>query len=171
MRALCAAALAFAGCAHDAPDPAVPPDAAADAAVDARPFAPAATCEGSPLALYGMDGSNPATIVGPVTVDTTGTTICLSLDARDNIWIAHFAAGTVYQTAADSSFELALFAADGTQLQTGWDVAFGSSPTTVFANLEYGVTVGQVLDVRLVVRAKAGSATTQVALHLFEPYE
>jgi hypothetical protein len=148
------------------PDAALPPDAA----VDSVPFTPD-TCHGTPLSLYGMSGNADPTIVGPYTVDTTGTTICLSLDARDNIRIAHFAANTAYETAGASSFELALFTMDDVLLREGWDVQFGSNPTTSFANLEFGVTVGTILDTKLVVRARSGTATTQIPLHLFEPYE
>ncbi|HEX5064351.1 MAG TPA: hypothetical protein VFV99_33480 [Kofleriaceae bacterium] len=123
------------------------------------------------VALYGMTGNANATPVGPITVDTSGIDICLSLDARDNLVVAHFAAGTQYETAASSSFELALYDGDGTLLRDGWDVAFGSTPTTAFANLEYGVTKGQVMDAVLWVRAKAGTATSTVNVTLFEPYE
>jgi len=123
------------------------------------------------VALYGMTGNAAATPVGPITVDTTGIDICLSLDARDNLIVAHFAAGTQYETAASSSFELALYDGNGTLVRDGWDVAFGSTPTTAFANLEYGVTKGQVMDAVLWVRAKAGTATSTVSLHLFEPLE
>lgn len=122
-------------------------------------------------ALYGMTGNAQATPIGPVTVDQTGIDLCLSLDARDNLVVAHFAAGTEYEMAASSSFLLALFDRDGNPMREGWDVSFGSTPTTTFANLEYGITKGQLVDVVLWVRAKSGTATSTVNLHLFEPYE
>jgi hypothetical protein len=123
------------------------------------------------VALYGMTGNAAATPVGPITVDATGIDICLSLDARDNIWVAHFAAGTEYENGKSSSFELALYDSDGNLMRDGWDVSFGSSPTTTFANLEYGVTKGQIVNAVLWVRAKSGTATSTVNLHLFEPFE
>jgi len=122
-------------------------------------------------ALYGMTGNASSTPIGPVTTDATGIDICLSLDARDNLVVAHFAAGTTYESAASSSFELALYDANGMLMRDGWDVSFGSNPTTTFANLEYGITKGQIIDAVLWVRAKRGTATSTVNLHLFEPYE
>ena len=124
------------------------------------------------VALYGMTGNAQGTPVGPVTVDTTSILICLSLDARDNIQIAHFAAGTQYESGtATSSFELTLYDGNGVMLRDGWDVTFGSSPPTTFANLEYGVTKGTIIDAVLWVRAKNGAATTTIGVTLFEPYE
>jgi hypothetical protein len=123
------------------------------------------------IALYGMTGNASATPVGPLTVDATGIDICLSLDARDNIWVAHFAAGTEYETGGSSSFELALYDANGNLMRDGWDVSFGGSPPKTFANLEYGITKGQIVDAVLWVRAKNGTATSTVNLHLFEPFE
>jgi len=123
------------------------------------------------VALYGMTGNADATPVGPITVDTTGIDICLSLDARDNLVVAHFAAGTTYESADSASFQLGLYDGNGTLLRDGWDVTFGSTPTTAFANLEYGVEKGQVMSAVLWVRAKAGTASSTVSLHLFEPYE
>jgi hypothetical protein len=123
------------------------------------------------VALYGMTGNASATPVGPITVTASGIDICLSLDARDNIWVAHFAAGTEYESAAISSFDLALYDSDGNLMRDGWDVSFGTSPTTTFANLEYGVTKGQVVNAVLWVRAKSGTASSTVQLHLFEPLD
>ena len=122
------------------------------------------------LSLYGMSGSGP-TSLGPVTVDGAGIDICLALDARDNIWVGHFAAGTDNETGSASSFQLTLFDRDSHVLRAGWDVTFGSSPPTTFANLEYGVDKGQVLQALLHVRARTGTATSKIDLYLFEPYE
>ena len=122
------------------------------------------------VAMYGMGSSEP-TIVGPLTLDAAGVAICLELDARDNLWIAHFAAGTNYQTGSASSFELGLYDADGNMLRQGWDVTVGSSPPRTFANLEYGMPKGDIIKAMLHVRAPNGTATSDIALHLFEPYE
>jgi hypothetical protein len=123
------------------------------------------------IALCGMTGSAEPTPVGPVTVDAAGIDICMTLDARDNIQLAHFAADTAYEPGNSSSFHLSLYAKDGTPLRDGWDVTFGSSPATTFASVEYGIDKGQLVEAVLWVRAKAGSATSQVQLHLFEPLE
>jgi hypothetical protein len=117
--------------------------------------------------LYGMAGTMGPS-VGPITVDTTGTDICLSLDARDNIWIAHFAASTGHEQGASSSFQLGLYDANGDLIANGWDVNFSSSTR---ASIEHGIEKGQLVDVVLWVRAKSGTATSTVSLYLFEPYE
>ena len=119
-------------------------------------------CSGAEIPLYGM-GSSQATEV-PVTA--MPTTLCLALDGRDNIRIAHFAAGTPYEQAAKASFRLALFDSTDALLREGWEVSFGNG--NVFTNLEYGMPVGAVTHVKLVVD---GAGSTTVDLHLFEPYE
>jgi hypothetical protein len=160
--------IVLAACATEARDPRSPPEQDPDVQLGE----PAAThvpgdCAHQ-AALYGMTGNASATPIGPLTVDATGIDICLSLDARDNIWVAHFAAGTEYESAASSSFELALYDSDGNLMRDGWDVSFS---TSTFANLEYGVTKGQIVSAVLWVRAKTGTATSTVNLHLFEPLD
>ena len=103
---------------------------------------------------------------------------------RDNIRIAHFAAGTPYEQASASSYAMALFTVDDQLMREGWDVSFGNG--NAFTNLEYGMPVGVVTHAKLVIdlncaslRVAArsgearpcGAAPTEVALHLFEPYE
>lgn len=123
------------------------------------------------IALYGMTGSAEGMTV-PVSVDTTGTALCLELDARDNIVVAHFAAGTAYESGTQSSFKLDLFDDADQLVQAGWDVQFGSgTDARAFANLEYGVMKGQLVTMKLMVRARAGTASTDLGLSLFEPYE
>ena len=122
------------------------------------------------VSLYGMSGSGP-TSIGPLTVDGSGTDICLTLDARDNIWVGHFAAGTEYENGDASSFQLTLFDRDGVVLRAGWDVSVDVAMPRTFANLEYGVDKGQVLQALLHVRARTGTATSAIRLYLFEPYE
>jgi hypothetical protein len=144
---------------------------AVDAALDAAPFTPD-TCDGMPLELYGnMTDPTTQPTYGPVTLDTTGITICMTLDARNNGNLAHFSATTQYETANASSFELALFDASDASIEMGWDVAIGSSPATTFANLEHSFERGQVYAVKLVARAKAAPAPAQIALRLFCPLE
>lgn len=128
----------------------------------------ASPCEGTTV-MQGVDVPDSVTIPSR-SYDTTGALFCLELDARENIQVAHFAAGTAYEQAAASSFHLALFGGgDGTMLREGWDVGFGNGNT--FANLEYGVTKGDYIAVKLFVAAKTGTATTEVSLSLFEPFE
>jgi hypothetical protein len=147
------------------------PDAAA-VEPDAPALAPAVpgTCHET-VALDGMDSINGHKTVGPLALDTQGTTICLTLDATQNIIVAHFGAGSDREPMSTSTFDMTLFAADGTQLREGWDVTFGGSPPTTFANLEYGVTKGTTLEAKLVIRTRAGQASTSVGLALFEPFE
>src|SRR5512143_2872070 len=162
--------VAAAGCASD---PAQPAGTGDDPKLDVdATFSPAAVPAGDctqTIALYGMGGSQPTTV--PVSLTTAGVTLCLELDGRDNLQVAHFAANTPYETGDASSFLLALYDAGGTLMGNGWDVAFGTSPTTVFANLEYGMPRGQITNVKLVVATRAGTQAADVSLYLFEPYE
>jgi hypothetical protein len=131
--------------------PAVEPDAPALA-----PAVPGACHES--FALDGFDSTSGHLDVGPYALDTQGVTLCLTLDATDNIVVAHFGAGSDREQSATSSFDMTLF--DG-----------AGEPPTTFANLEYGVTKGTILEAKLVIRMRAGSGTTSVSLALFEPYE
>lgn len=132
-----------------------------DAHREHAPLVPGA-CSGAETSLYGM-GTAEAT---RVTIAAMPSTLCLALDGRDNIRIAHFAAGTPYEQAGTSSFAMALFTVDDQLMREGWDVAFGDG--NVFTNLEHAMPVGVVTRVKLVVD---GATPTEVALHLFEPYE
>jgi hypothetical protein len=153
------------GGSSSAPDaPAVEPDAPALA-----PAVPGACHES--FALDGFDSTSGHLDVGPYALDTQGVTLCLTLDATDNIVVAHFGAGSDREQSATSSFDMTLFDGAGNVLREGWDVRFGGSPPTTFANLEYGVTKGTILEAKLVIRMRAGSGTTSVSLALFEPYE
>ena len=62
-----------------------------------------------------------------------------------------------------------LVGADGGMMLEGWDVTFGNG--NVFANLEYGIHEREVVQAKLLVRTKAGAASTELQLYLFEPYE
>lgn len=161
--------VAGAGCASDPGEPAGtdPPVPEVDGTF--TPVVPAGDCAQS-LSLYGMTGSATPTRV-PLSLGTTGVTLCLALDGTDNIQVAHFAANTPYEMADTSSFLLTLYDAGGNLMGNGWDVAFGTSPTTVFANLEYGMPKGQITNVKLVVATRAGEQAADVSLYLFEPYE
>ena len=121
--------------------------------------------------LDGFDSPSGHITAGPYAVDTQGVTLCLTLDATDNIVVAHFGAGSDREQSATSSFAMTLFDGDGNVLRDGWDVTFGSSSPTTFANLEYGVTKGTILEAKLVIRTRTDSGSTSVGLALFEPYE
>ena len=124
------------------------------------------------VSLYGASGSATPTSV-PFAIETSdGFDICLELDARDNLVVGHFAASTLRETDTTTSmFQLTLFDQDGQILRQGWDVTFGSSPPTTFANLEYGVTAGTMVEVTLHVAAKCVPLGTSINVTLFEPYE
>jgi len=145
--------------APDAPVPVIVPDALAPVAGDCSQH----------ITLYGMDDTTGRVVLGPLALDTQGVTVCLTLDARDNLVVGHFGADSGREAKTMSTFQLSLFDAQGTLLQDGWDVTFGG-PTT-FAGLEYGVAKGTVLETKLLVRTKVGSATTTVGMDLIEPYE
>jgi hypothetical protein len=122
--------------------------------------------------LYGMDdGSHTGPTLGPLTVDTTGLDICLTLDARDNLLVAHFAATMHNEPSTSSSFRLSLYDADGNLLRDGWDVTYGIPAESTHASLEHGIEKGQLVDAVLWVRAKTGTATSPLRLYLFEPFE
>ena len=126
-------------------------------------------CEGTTI-LYGNSDQAQPIIVPSAAYDEAGALICLELDARLNIREAHFAANTSYQAGMESAFQMALFGGGSdAMLLEGWDVSFGGD--TAFANLEYSVPVGDYVAVKLLVRAKSGTAWSDVLLHLFEPFE
>jgi hypothetical protein len=127
----------------------------------------ASPCEGTTV-MQGVDV--PAHVNIPSrSYDAHGALFCLELDARLNIQVAHFAAGTAYEQGSASSFVLGLFGnGDDSMLREGWDVDLSGN---AFANLEYGVTKGDYIAVKLFVAAKSAAAATEVNLSLFEPYE
>jgi hypothetical protein len=150
------------------------PEAMMDGTQDAEPDE--MDVEGEPRACVGttvLDGSAQGT--GPTLVpaqsyDTAGKYICLELDTRQNLNAAHFAAWTRYEPSATSSFELSLLDANlVTVLSEGADVSSGVGST--FANLEYGIADRTYVGVKLRVRAKAGTADSEVRVYLFEPHE
>jgi len=127
----------------------------------------AAPCEGTTV-MQGVDV--PAKVTIPAqSYDVYGALFCLELDARQNIQVAHFAAGTTYQNRPSSSFVPRLFGTGHHPMpREGWDVQLSDR---VFANLEYGVTKGDYIAVKLFVAAKSATASTEVELSLFEPFE
>jgi len=106
----------------------------------------------------------------PLTIDTQGIALCLHLDASA-IQRAHFMAGTPSQPGTSSSFESALVDATGQLIVDGWDVSFGGTDPTTFANLEWSPPAGSVSDVKLIVWTRAGAMATNVNVALFDPLE
>jgi len=162
-------ALLLVGCTS----PAVDPPAGREPRLEEPPQVPPVigVCS-EQVSLYGMTGSATPTTVGPFTIQSEGVDICLELDGRDNLQVADFAASTPYeQNTTSSMFQLTLLDHDGNVLRESWDVTFGDSPPTTFANLEYGVTKGTVLSAVLHVAAKCVPLGTTVSVALFEPYE
>jgi hypothetical protein len=103
-------------------------------------------------------------------LDANGTNICAHLDATQ-LQRAHFAASSDYQQGDSSGFAATLEAADGSTILEGWDVSFGTTPTTTFLNVEWAPPVGQTTDVIVWVRAPQVPASTTMQLYLFDPLE
>jgi hypothetical protein len=132
---------------------------------------PAPACDAT-VALYGAGGSATPTSVPFSIGSSDGVNLCLELDARDNKRVAHFVASTQNEpNATTSMFQLTLLGKDAELLQEGWDVTFGSSPPTAFANLEYDVTDGTTTTVTLHISAKCVPLGTTIDLSLFDPLE
>ena len=123
------------------------------------------------VVLTPSSGSTPAsTTVGPVTLDESGTDVCLHLDGTA-LLRSHFSAGTELEVGAASSFTLVLRDQDGGTLLDGWDVTIGDIDAHTFVNLEWSPVGGEVNDVVLHARAKSGTATTTLSLALFDPLD
>jgi hypothetical protein len=165
---------ALVGCVKSGEDGMLPPPGGEGSGSDteelpALDVSHASPCEGTTV-LQGVDV--PASFTVPSrSYDTAGALFCFEIDARQNLRIAHFAAGTAYQQADVSSFRIALLDANSAMLLEGWDVAFGSTDPSAFANLEYGVTAGDYVAVKLFVSSKVDTATTEVSASVFEPFE
>jgi hypothetical protein len=112
------------------------------------------------------------TPIGPMALDTTGTVICLHLDATQNIQGAHFVAASGNVVGDVSGLASTLQDPDHSMLEDGWDVSFGTSPTTTFQNLEWNAPLHEVTDAVLWVRASASPvASVTFTVSLFEPLE
>ena len=117
-------------------------------------------CTGT-TTLEGMSAPGSATI-DMQTYDAAGAFICVELDARAYTEEATFNAGTAYEQAAASSFDLSLRQGD-TELSVGQDHRLNDN---VYAGLEYHVPAGDLVAVELLVRARSDAAITQVRLLL-----
>ncbi len=120
------------------------------------------------LMLDGTSGSQP-TAIGPVELGNTN--ICMRLDASHNLVRGHFMASTDVETGTTSSFTSTMTEIDGTMIATGWDVTFGQTSPQSRATLEWDLPSGDVRDVVLHIKARAGAKATTIRLALFEPFE
>jgi len=111
-----------------------------------------------------------ATNVGPWSVDSNGIDICMHLDATPLVH-GHFAAATQYTLGTVSGFDTVLLDADGTTLQTGWDVSVGTTNAMTFADLEWDMPGGTTRDTILHVSTPAIVAYPMLSLSLIEPLE
>jgi hypothetical protein len=137
---------------------------------DPQPSTQPRTCTAD-ITLDGATGNAQSTLAGPFTLDRNGVTLCLHLDATQNLVAAHFAAETDKQTGIASSFSTVLEDMDGAALQDSWDVSYDNENPQTFANLEWNAPLHVVTETQLWLHARDQSATTTVALSLFEPFE
>jgi hypothetical protein len=126
---------------------------------------------GADIMLDGSTGNAQGTLAGPFSLDRNGITLCLHLDATQNLVAAHFAASTAEEAGAASSFATVLEDSDGAVLQDSWDVSVGNSDTRTFANLEWNAPLHVVTETQLWLHAREQTANTTVSLSLFEPFE
>ncbi|MEO6776705.1 MAG: hypothetical protein ABI467_27435 [Kofleriaceae bacterium] len=123
------------------------------------------------ITLDGSTGNAQGTLAGPFTLDRTGVTLCLHLDATQNQVAAHFAAETEKQAGNASPFATVLEDLDGTVLQDSWDVSIGNTDPQTFANLEWNAPLHVVTDAQLWLHARDQSTKTTISVSLFEPLE
>ncbi len=158
-----ALAVLFGGCiVEHHQDPVVDPDP--------TPVAQPRICVAD-VTLDGSSGSSAPTTIGPFTLDSNGVNVCLHLDATHNLVAAHFGAETQYASGTTSPFSATLEDPTYAPLQDGWDVTVDGTPPHTMTNLEWDAPLHQMTDAMLWVRAQGASASTQVALSLFEPLE
>ena len=135
---------------------------------------PVATEPGACMQDVSLDGTSTAapTPIGPLTLDASGSTICLHLDATRNIADAHFVALSD-MLAGDTSGVLAVLQdPDRVTLQDSWDVSIGSAPAQTHMTLEWNAPLHEVTEAVLWVRAGNASAiATTIQLALFEPLD
>ncbi|MEO8846853.1 MAG: hypothetical protein ABI591_24170 [Kofleriaceae bacterium] len=137
---------------------------------DPAPIVQPHTC-GTDVTLDGSTGSAQPTQIGPLTLDQNGQTICLHLDATQNVAAAHFSATTDAQPGMVSAFATALQDDDFAILQDSWDVTVDTSQPQTFANLEWNAPLHVQTDAMLWIHARGQAASTMVSVALFEPLE
>lgn len=123
------------------------------------------------VTLDGASGNAQPTLVGPLTLGENGLTICLHLDATQNLAAAHFAASTDAQAGMASAFAIVLQDDNFALLQDSWDVTVDSSQPRTFANLEWNAPLHVQTDAMLWVHARGQASSTMVSVALFEPFE
>ena len=123
------------------------------------------------VTLDGSTGTAQPTHVGPLTLDQNGLTICLHLDATQNLGAAHFAAETDAQNGMASAFTTVLQDDNFATLQDSWDVTVDSSQPHTFANLEWNAPLHVQTDAMLWIHTRGQASSTMVSIALFEPLE
>jgi hypothetical protein len=119
-----------------------------------------------------LDGAGTgSTKLGPMQLDTSGTSICLHLDATNNRIAAHFMSSTDSMPGSTSPFAAVLQDASFATLQDGWDVTVGETAPATFENLEWNAPLHAVTDTVLWVHATGDARTTSISVALFEPFE
>ncbi len=116
------------------------------------------------------DGTLMASQTVPLTVDEQGLALCLHLDAT-GLARAHFMADMPARASTTAAFSTALLDASNHLIVNGWDLSVGQTDPQTSAHLEWSPPAGQVIDVRLWVQSRAGTAATSVAVSLFDPLE
>lgn len=154
---------ALAACDSSSP---IQADARADAPPDTPPPFTPATCNGQPLTMR-PSPMGPVFSFGPVTLNLQGTTLCLALDTRQVYAQTLFEAQTAIEPATSSSFLLAILSDSGALLKQGEETTYGTMPESV-AYVGISVEPMQVVQVKLVARAKAAPAETWLRLSLIE---
>jgi hypothetical protein len=137
---------------------------------DPAPIVQPHTCVAD-VTLDGSTGNAQPTLVGPLTLDQNGQTICLHLDATQNLAAAHFAAETDSQTGMVSAFATVLQDDNFAVLQDSWDVTVDTSQPRTFANLEWNAPLHVQTDAMLWIHARGQASSTMVSVALFEPLE
>jgi hypothetical protein len=127
------------------------------------------------------DSADPTSCAAAMTLGPgQGSSAPVSLTAASIGWCLHLAgtpgaaydlwATTANETADASSFQIVLDDPTGANLETGWDVSVGESPTLTHASLE-DTELPMPADVILRVRAPGGAAATTFGVQLVVPYE
>jgi hypothetical protein len=112
------------------------------------------------------------TPIGPLSLDSTGTVICLHLDATQNIQGAHFVAASGNVVGDVSGLATTLQDPDHSMLVDGWDVSFDTASPKTYQNLEWNAPLHEVTDAVLWLRASASPvANVTFEVSLFEPLE
>ena len=122
------------------------------------------------ITLAPVDSGMPATQELPLTLDHDGVDLCIHLDPSALVR-AHFAASSSPEPGTASSLMSRLEDPTFTPIVDGWDVTIGSTDPTTRMTLEWSPATTAPLDVVVWLHAVQDTATTKVAVTLFDPLE